>query len=175
MSVNGSPLARPDTTHDSDVEAEAIREEDDEEFDEDSDDELPDPKAYEAKLAKSQRALGKSTVASTSRGKPKRGPSLMFRQSLAPSRHHAAQNDEDNDEAAGFGEGGEDGPGLTSISLQDGRIISFNPLHLSPTRIEDEMKESGMGEEERDVARSRIKDTVVRTLAEHMEKWKGLG
>ena len=167
--MNGSPLARPGTSDpnpdanaDADGDDETIREDEEER---DSDDDLPDPKAYEAKLAKSQRALGKSTTASittstssSSKSKMKRGPSLMFRQSLAPPtlRH---QDDE----------------GLASVSLKDGRVISFNPLELSPGRIENEMKESGMGDRERELTRAQIKEEVVKALSERMEKWSGLG
>lgn len=173
--MNGSPLARPDTadpdTHPTaqHTDSEVIRE-DEEEEEQDSDDDLPDPEAYEAKLAKSQRALTKPTTtpaASSSRMKSKRAPSLMFRQSLAPATLHDQPADGDDDE--------KDTDGLHSIPLKDGRVISFNPLELSPRRIEDEMRESGLGDKEREMTRLKIKEEVVKALSERMEKWSGLG
>lgn len=134
MSINGSPLAEPE-----------------QESEGDSDDDLPDPEAYEAKLTKSQRAPPKFKGT-------KRGPSLLFRQSLAAPKQRPDEAEE----------------GLTTISLKDGRVISFNPLDLDPERIEDEMRESGMADEEREVVRAQIKEQVVKSLSERMERWSGL-
>lgn len=168
--VNGIPSRDPGVNDDDDVEEEG-----------DSDDDLPDPEAYEAKLAKSQRqrAMGKLTTTTTSgpttstsiaRMKSKRGPSLMFRQSLAPPR--TTSNGDVTSNRNGDQEIGNDG--LSSISLKDGRIMTFNPLDLYPVRIEEEMRESGMGDQEREVVRSQIKEEVVKALSERMERWSGL-
>lgn len=178
--MNGSPLARPGTTEDDagadldlEGETETIRE-DEEDEEKDSDDDLPDPKAYEAKLAKSQRTLTKpinpTTAASSSSGRTKRGPSLMFRQSLAPPTFRDEHENEQNDDA-----GEKNDQGLVSIPLKDGRVMSFNPLELSPGRIADEMRESGLGDKELEATRARIKEEVVKALSERMEKWSGLG
>lgn len=89
----------------------------------------------------------------------------MFRQSLAPPTLR------DQDEYAEE----KDDQGLVSIPLRDGRVMSFNPLELSPRRIEDEIRESGLGDREREATRAQIKEEVIRALSERMEKWSGLG
>lgn len=156
MSINGSPL-RPETSDvdaEAEIETETINEE--EEGDSDSDDELPDPKAYEAKLNKSQTAGRKGRTG-------KRGLSLLFRQSLAPTKHGKAESAEDVETE------------MASIPLKDGRVISFNPLALDPDKIEVEMRESGLADAEREVVRAQIREEVVRALSERMKRWSGLG
>lgn len=145
LSINGSPLA-PDA---------------DEETEASDDEELPDPKAYEARLAKSQ--LGKSVSKpsnSNTKGKMKRGPSLMIRQSLAPARGIEEEEEE-----------GEEDDGMMSISLGDGRIITFNPLTVDALRVEDEMRESGLKDKDVVLAREKIRAEAVKALSKQMGRW----
>jgi len=93
----------------------------------------------------------------------------MFRQSLAPN-HPSHANLNSNAQ----GEGGEGGVELSSIPLKDGRVMSFNPLNLSPGRMEDEMKASGLGEDEREKVKVKVKEEVVKALSERMERWSGM-
>jgi hypothetical protein len=86
----------------------------------------------------------------------------MFRPSILPTLP-----------AVGVAEG--DGEGLASIPLKDGRVLSFDPLNMSPGRVEAEIQESGLGREERDVVRKGIKEEVVKALAERMNRWSGMG
>jgi NACalpha-BTF3-like transcription factor len=139
LSINGSPLAPEDSSSE----------------DEDEDDtELPDPRAYEAKLAKSQ--LGKSTSKPSSKGKGKRAPSLMIRQSLA---RVPAREEEEED-------------GTRSITLSDGRVISYNPFMVDPARMEDEMRESGLKEQDVELVSKQIRAEALKALMERMGSWK---
>jgi len=149
LSINGSPLA-PDA---------------DEETEGSDDEELPDPKAYEARLAKSQ--LGKSVskpsnsnTNTNTKGKMKRGPSLMIRQSLAPARGIEEEEEEE-----------EEDDGMMSISLGDGRIITFNPLTVDALRVEDEMRESGLKDKDVVLAREKIRAEAVKALSKQMGRW----
>jgi len=128
----------------------------------DSDDDLPDPEALEAQLlAKSQAQSSKTPSSSAAtRRKLKRGPSLVFRQSLLPQR---AKDDSDEGEVE-----------LKSIPLSDGRVVSFNPLELDPARIEEEINEGGLTEGEKERVMERVKSEVVKALTEKMERWKVL-
>jgi hypothetical protein len=138
LSINGSPLAP-------DIEA------DEEETEGSDDEELPDPKAYEARLAKSQ--LGKSV---SKKGKMKRGPSLMIRQSLAPARVTEEEEVED---------------GMMSISLGDGRTITFNPLTVDALGLEDEMRESGLQDKDVVLAKEKIRAEAVKALSKKLGNW----
>lgn len=86
----------------------------------------------------------------------KRAPSLMFRQSLAPA---TASDDE---------------KALVDIPLSDGRIITFNPLALSPGRIDDELEHGGLENKEKATVKKLVQDEVFRSLTERMERWKAL-
>jgi len=148
LSINGSPLAAEDSTDGDD--------------DEDEDDmELPDPKAYEAKLAKSQLSKSvskqkpKPNAIGNGKGKGKRAPSLMIRQSLAPSRIEEEEQD-----------------GTRSIILSDGRIISYNPFMVDPVRMEEEMRESGLGEQDVELVSRQIRAEALKALTERMGVWK---
>lgn len=176
LSNNGSPLANPvdksslkiqqngkigengeedhEEADDDDVDGDA-GDEDDEEGEEDSDLDLPDPELLEAKLlAASQSA--KTPITSKSSRKPKRAPSLMFRQSLAAPTN-----------GQGEGKGA-----LASIPLSDGRMISFNPMNLSPGRIDGELEEGGLKEDEKERVKVKVREEVVKSLTGMMERWK---
>jgi hypothetical protein len=149
LSINGSPLA-----HDEDA------------TEGESDDELPDPEAYEAKLVKSQPGESKSrskTTTTSTKTKPKRGPSLMIRQSIGPSHPTPAPGYDQ--------EVMERDDGLCTISTSDGRIITFDPFAVDPGRMEDEMRESGLEEEEIQVAAKQIQQEVVKALTSRLGTW----
>jgi hypothetical protein len=150
LSVNGSPLAHEDDKAHSSEESD--------------DDELPDTEAYEARLAKSTSKPNPTRLGNVNgKGGPsKRAPSFMFRQSLAPNAQLPPS------------ERGE-GEGLASIPLKDGRVLSFDPLNMSPGRVEAEMQESGLGREDKELVKQRIRDEVVKALAERMDRWSGMG
>ena len=119
-----------------------------------SDFDLPDPEEMERQAQASKTPSSKSSKSS----KPKkRAPSLMFRQSMA------AQPPPDVDEVR-----------LAHIPLSDGRTLSFNPLQLTPGRIDDEMDEGGLGDDERAHVKVKVREEVVRALTEKMERWKVL-
>ena len=185
FSANGSPIllvssdaedGAPTRRAGSDEEAD---EDDDESGDGFSDDDLPDPEALEAQiLAKSAKHAKASSSANTAktplskssegRRKLKRGPSLVFRQSLLPQRPGKGRNDEDSED------GEEDEVELKTIPLSDGRVVTFNPLELDPARIEAEISEGGLSEGEKDKVMERVKSEVVKALTEKMERWKVL-
>jgi hypothetical protein len=138
LSINGSPLAPEDS-----------------EASDDNDDDLPDPAAYEAKLAKSQRGLGKSIA----KPKGKRAPSLMIRQSLAPAHQRNVEEEEELD-------------GTRSIALSGGRFISYNPYMVDPARMEEEMRESGLSDKDVEFASQIIRAEALKALMERMGSWK---
>ena len=61
---------------------------------------------------------------------------------------------------------------LATIPLSDGRILSFNPLDLSPGRMNGEMDEGGLSESEKELVKTKVREEVVKTLTEQMERWK---
>ena len=80
----------------------------------------------------------------------------MFRQSLLPT-HPIDQES------------------TASIELSDGRFVTFDPLNLSPGRIDKEMEQGGIGEVEKAKVKGQVKDAVFMALQAKMEKWKLLG
>jgi len=113
---------------------------------------LPDPEALEREI------LAKSTTEAISKPsrKTKRAPSLMFLQSLAPPSLAGKVDD----------------AVLATIPLSDGRTLSFNPLSLSPGRMDGEMEEGGLSETEKERVKAKVREEVVKTLTEQMERWK---
>lgn len=77
---------------------------------------------------------------------------MLFRQSILPKH--------DTEEA--------------HIPLSDGRSISFNPLNLSPGRIDDELENGGLGEDEKRRVKKEVQDEVCRALTERMQRWKAM-
>ncbi|GMK57415.1 hypothetical protein CspeluHIS016_0402490 [Cutaneotrichosporon spelunceum] len=140
FSQNGSPV-NPE------LESESERE-----------DELPDPAAMEA-AAERASELGSQASRGTMRSKAssKRAPSLVFRQSLAPTFAEEPPN-----------------AGLVGIPLSDGRTLTFNPLELSPGRIDDELESGGLGNKEKVGVKKLVQEEVFRSLTERMERWKAL-
>ena len=103
--------------------------------------------------------LAKSTSEPLSKPsrKTKRAPSLLFRpQPLVP-----VKTDEVGEEVA-----------LATIALSDGRTLSFNPLSLSPNRMNGEMDEGGLSETEKELIKAKVREEVVKTLTEQMARWK---
>jgi hypothetical protein len=139
LSINGSPLAPENSDSESG----------------EDDTELPDPKAYEARLAKSQ--LSKSVSKPMAKGKGKRAPSSMIRQSLAPA--HQEDEEEEQD-------------GTRSITLSDGRCISYNPFMVDPAGMEAEMRECGLKEEDIERVSKQIRAEALQALTERMGIWK---
>ena len=85
----------------------------------------------------------------------------MFRQSIAPGEGIPRS-----------GPNGESDVVMASIPLSDGRLVTFDPLNLTPRRIDDEMDEGGLGKDEKEMVTQRVRDEVVKALAAKMEKWK---
>ncbi|KAK1925385.1 hypothetical protein DB88DRAFT_483752 [Papiliotrema laurentii] len=166
FSANGSPIVILGSAESPSSDALANEAASDDRITDDSDDDdLPDPEAMETKLL-AQRAT--TPPDSKPSRRPKRAPSLFFRQSIAP-----------NDLVARDTVGEDDGPPLepelASIPLSDGRTVTFNPLDLSPGRIDAEMEQGGLGENEKVRVKSKVKDAVFQALTAKMEKWKVLG
>jgi hypothetical protein len=61
---------------------------------------------------------------------------------------------------------------LATIPLSDGRTLSFNPLNLSPGRMDGEMDEGGLSEPEKEQVKAKVREEVVKTLTEQMARWK---
>lgn len=117
----------------------------------DDDDELPDPEAME-------RAILAASPPSkpSSRGKlKKRAPSFMFRSAPVTATPVPPSD-------------------RTEIELSDGRLLSFDPLNLSPGRIDAELEEGGLAEAEKRLVKIRVKEEVVKSLTEKMDRWKVL-
>ncbi|MDN8688460.1 hypothetical protein Q0L85_13965, partial [Staphylococcus aureus] len=87
-----------------------------------------------------------------------RAPSLIFRQSLGAPTQQASADEERHAE----------------IPLSDGRTITFNPLNLTPGRIDDELAYGGLGAAEKKRVKNRVQEEVVRALTERMERWKAI-
>lgn len=150
------------------------------EEEEEDEDELPDPEAMERKaLAASRSASSRATdnkSSSQRNHKVKRAPSLIFRQSLgggaALPRSKAQQHLGTSDDDEGHGEEGDSAS--AEIPLSDGRTIAFNPLNLTPGRIDHELAEGGLSDTEKKRVKARVQEEVVRALTERMERWKGM-
>lgn len=118
----------------------------------------------EAAAERSMSASISASQASQSRSKPsrsakaKRAPSLVFRQSLGGGAHPLS-----DDERA-----------LVDIPLSDGRTITFNPLALSPGRIDDELEHGGLGEKEKATVKKLVQEEALRSITERFERWKAL-
>ncbi|WVW84571.1 hypothetical protein I302_106605 [Kwoniella bestiolae CBS 10118] len=134
-------------------------EEEEEEEEDEDDDDLPNPEEIEAKILSSKTPSSKSS--SSSRLKKKRGPSLIFRQSLAPNTVMNRKEEED-------------GEPLSHVNLSDGRVISFNPFNLTPGRVERELNEGdgGLSKDEKKKVQEKINEQVIKSLRERMERWK---
>ncbi|BEI80759.1 hypothetical protein CcaverHIS002_0112880 [Cutaneotrichosporon cavernicola] len=118
-------------------------------------DELPDPAAMEAAAERASQTS--RTTSARSKAESKRAPSMIFRQSLAPTLV-----DESPD------------PGRVGIPLSDGRTLMFDPLALSPGRIDDELESGGLGSKEKAGVKKLVQEEVFRSLTERMERWKAL-
>lgn len=92
----------------------------------------------------------------------KRGPSLFFRQSMAPADLGKSPEDEDDD---GVGN-------MTHIPLSDGRVITFDPLEMNPEALEAEIDKGGIAPKERDNVIRRIRDEACKALTAKMASWK---
>jgi hypothetical protein len=182
FSANGSPVALDEGSDGND-------EDEDEEEDDgaasdasDASDELPDPEEME------RRALGrtgsqkstksvksttstkstKSVASGTSKSsrstrKVKRAPSLLFRQ--------AASGAEDDDDEADISSSPD---GTARIALSDGREIEFDPINIDAARIDAELEEGGLDEDEKHRVKARVQEEAMRTLAARMAAWKAL-
>ncbi|OXM79471.1 hypothetical protein C364_02970 [Cryptococcus neoformans Bt63] len=124
-------------------------------------DDLPDPQAMEARLLSQPEV---KSPASKSRSRKKRGPSLIFHQSLGAGAKLISTPEPsrslDSDEP------------LSTIQLSDGREISFNPFSLTPGRVERELEEGGVSKEEKVRVQNEVHAEVVKSLQARMEKWK---
>ncbi|WRT67697.1 uncharacterized protein IL334_004669 [Kwoniella shivajii] len=148
----------PSRTSASDSDDDSNHQSDDDDASGDSD-ELPDPELLEAQLlAKTPHSKSSSN---SNKSKKKRGPSLIFRQSINPNAMPIPQvTQKDSDEP------------LSNVELSDGRIISFNPFSLTPGRVERELEEGGVSKEEQKKVQEKVHEEVVKNLRERMERWK---
>ncbi|KAK8858498.1 hypothetical protein IAR55_002725 [Kwoniella newhampshirensis] len=122
--------------------------------DSDDSDDLPDPDALEAKLLASTKNRSPA-----SKSKKKRGPSLIFRQSLAAPLQAATATTKSDEPCA-------------SVELSDGRTITFNPFQLSPGRVEKELEEGGVNVEEKKRVKDKVQAEVFKSLQARMEQWR---
>ena len=83
----------------------------------------------------------------------------MIRQSLAPARVHEEEEEDERD-------------GTSSITLGDGRVISYNPFMVDPAGMEAEMRECGLGEEDIERVSKQIRAEALQALTERMGIWK---
>lgn len=180
FSANGSPVDLGADTESGDDDSELDQGKSESEEEEEDEDELPDPEAMERKaLAASRSASSRATdnkSSSQRNHKVKRAPSLIFRQSLgggaALPRSKAQQHLGTSDDDEGHGEEGDSAS--AEIPLSDGRTIAFNPLNLTPGRIDHELAEGGLSDTEKKRVKARVQEEVVRALTERMERWKGM-
>lgn len=116
-------------------------------------DDLPDPDEMERQAeAESLRSRGSRSV--NSGRSMHRKPSIVFRRNV---------EDEPEDD------------GASVIPLSDGRSISFNPMNLTPGRIEQELNQGGfLNEEEKRAVRDKVQQEAVKALQRQMDRWKGL-
>ncbi|WVF69369.1 hypothetical protein IAT40_004145 [Kwoniella sp. CBS 6097] len=143
----------------------------------DASDDLPDPEALEARYGGASGGAIQSQTPK-SKSKKKRGPSLIFRKSLAPSAALHQQQQLSASTLGGNGNGpraesglGEDGEPISTIHLTDGRTISFNPLSLTPGRVDKELQDGGVSAGEKRRVQEMVHEAVVKSLRERMEKW----
>jgi hypothetical protein len=61
---------------------------------------------------------------------------------------------------------------LREFPLGDGRVVTFNPLALSPGRVDAEIDEGDFDEAERVKLKNGVRDEVVKALQEKMQIWK---
>lgn len=144
----------------------------DDEADIDDSFELPDAAAFEAKLLAQGGKQQQQQPASPARAvrKPKRAPSLLFRQSIGGAPATPAKAPQ-----KGKGRGARESttdPDLVDIELSDGRTISFNPMAVSPGRIQDELDDGGVSKDEQERVQARIKEEAMAALLSSMKKWQ---
>ncbi|OCF41488.1 hypothetical protein I317_04691 [Kwoniella heveanensis CBS 569] len=149
----------------------------------DASDDLPDPEALEAKYGGAPTNSAYQSQTPNSKPKKKRGPSLIFRKSLAPGHlaakilpHDPKAGNTDSNGVSSNGPRaesglGEDGEPISTIHLTDGRTISFNPLSLTPGRVDRELQDGGVSAGEKKKVQEMVHEAVVRSLRERMEKW----
>jgi hypothetical protein len=104
-----------------------------------------------------QRSMSKS---SSSRRKPKRAPSLLFRQAATKDEHEHERPEEQGS--------------MVHVPLSDGRVISFDPARIEAGRIDAELAQGGLGDEEKRKVKTRVQEEVVRALTARVAEWNAL-
>ncbi|WWC70674.1 uncharacterized protein I206_104625 [Kwoniella pini CBS 10737] len=163
-SSNIHPLSKSNPVSDNEKEEEKDDDDENENSEEDEDEnDLPNPELLEAKLLKNSKNHS-DLNSKSNRNKKKRGPSLIFRQSLIsnsilPSQEKEEEEEEENN---------------VNINLSDGRIITFNPFNLTPGRVDKELNQnqSKLSQNEKKKVQEQVHDLVVKSLRERMERWK---
>lgn len=139
--------------------------------DSDSDLDLPDPEAYEAQVLASKHSSKPSNrsegLGGSKPSRPKRAPSLFFRQSLTggglPGAMAGGESDEDDVDGVGRK--------LSSVKLSDGRVIQFDPIAVDRTQVEIELAEGGLSEQEKTKARAEIGAKAKAALTARLGSW----
>jgi hypothetical protein len=139
--------------------------------DSDSDLTLPDPEAYEAQVLASKHSSKASNrsegLGGSKPSRPKRAPSLFFRQSLTgggvPGAMAGGASDEEDVDGIGRK--------LSSIKLSDGRVIQFDPIAVDRAQVEIELAEGGLSEQEKTKARAEIGAKAKAALTARLGSW----
>lgn len=150
------------------ADGDAFSDEDDE-ADIDDSFELPDAAAFEAKLLAQGQKHQPVSPARPAR-KPKRAPSLLFRQSIGGAPATPAKAPQKG-KGRGTRESTADAD-LVDLELSDGRTISFNPMAVSPGRIQEELDTGGVSKDEQERVQARIKEEAMSALLSSMKKWQ---
>jgi hypothetical protein len=142
----------------------------DTESDSDDEDDLPDAAAYTARLlsqSQSQSQSQPSRSAPSRSTKPKRNPSLLWRESLHGGAGPAAaalpdgKDDEDD----------RDRPEWASVVLPTGAVIRFDPLALDRAEMNQELVDRGLDAKQREEVGKLLQAEVVKALQSRMQSW----
>lgn len=148
------PATIEDDNEDEEDEGEAAAEDREEGSGDDSDvDELPDPEAYESRLAASVCVKSK-TVKSVPARLPKRAPSLVFSQPLQGAGPSVSDRD----------------PSKSYLPYK-GQVIVFEPLNLKPVEMDLDMTLRGLSLEEQEEVRGLVQKEVVAVLDRKRQAW----
>lgn len=129
------------------------------------DDDLPDPdemeRQAEAESIRSGRSAHSRSQSTRSVASGRSGRTMQRKASLL-FRRNVDEEDEPDE-------------GASVIPLSDGRSIAFNPMNLTPGRIEAELSQGGfLNEDEKRRVRDQVQQEAVKALQRQMDRWRGL-
>lgn len=159
MAKRPIPTAAPDQIVEEDEEESSSDTGSEEEASDDEND-LPDADAYAARLLSQSQSQPNRSAPSRST-KPKRNPSLLWRESI--SGVPIAERDEGVDEV--------DRSGWATVVLPNKSEIQFDPLALDRVALNEELVLRGLSVKEREEVGKVVQAEVVKALQSKIQSW----